>query len=125
MGHPQSVETPTVRAARRASSTEVQKNWREYMVEARDRGAVAVTVHGDVEVVVVSVREIERMDREISELRATVGRLTAENSPVQALRERFLDRLRSRDAASFNASVDRMTSTPVRLGGRLKVGDRF
>lgn len=125
MDHSLRLKTPSLVDAGQATSTEVQKGWRRVLTVVRERGRVAVTNHGDVEAVVVSRQELERLDREIVELRAQVRTLSGDASPVDQLRERFLERLHRRDEGDFNARLRTAAKSPVKLGGRLKVGDRY
>lgn len=125
MGSPLSVHTPSLRDAPRATSTQVQKTWRRVLSMVRASGRVVVTNHGDVEAVVVSRQELERLDREIGELRERVQKLTGDAPSVDQLREQFLARLASRDEAQFSDRLRTAARTRVSLDGRLKAGDRF
>lgn len=125
MGYPLSVDTPSLRDAPRATSTQVQKTWRRVLSMVRSSGRVVVTNHGDVEAVVVSRQELERLDREIGELRARVQKLTGDAPSVDRLREQFLQRLAERDEGAFSERLRTAARTPVDLGARLKAGDRY
>lgn len=125
MGFPLSVDTPSLRDAPQATSTQVQKTWRRVLSMVRSSGRVVVTNHGDVEAVVVSRQELERLDREIGELRARVQKLTGDAPSVGRLREQFLQRLTERDEGAFSERLRTAARTPVDLGARLKAGDRY
>lgn len=124
MGYPLSVDTPSLRDAPQATSTQVQKTWRRVLSMVRSSGRVVVTNHGDVEAVVVSRQELERLDREIGELRERVQKLTGVPS-ADRLREQFLQRLATRDEPEFSDRLRTAARTPVDPEGSLKVGDRF
>ena len=85
----------------------------------------ALSGPGDVEAVVVSRQELERLDREIGELRERVQKLTGDAPSVDRLREQFLERLAMRDEPEFGGRLRTAARMPVDLKGRLKVGDRF
>lgn len=125
MGYPLSIDTPSLQGAPQATSTQVQKTWRRVLSMVRSSGRVVVTNHGDVEAVVVSRQELERLDREIGELRDRVRTLTGETPSVDQLREQFLERLGKRDEAEFSDRLRAAGRSRVDLDGRLKVGDRF
>ena len=125
MGHPLSVDTPSLRDAPQATSTQVQKGWRRVLSLVRSSGRVVVTNHGDVEAVVVSRQELERLDREIGELRERVRKLTGDAPSMDQLREQFLQRMASRDEAKFSDRLRDAGRSRVSLTGRLKVDDRF
>lgn len=125
MAYPVGIERPPLSAAPQATSTQVQKTWRRVLSMVRSSGRVVVTNHGDVEAVVVSRQELERLDREIGELRERVRQLTGEAPSVDRLREQFLARLGSRDEAGFNDRLRIAARTRVSLDGQLKVDDRF
>ncbi|GAB2507706.1 hypothetical protein [Lysobacter humi (ex Lee et al. 2017)] len=125
MGYPLSVDTPSLRDVPQATSTQVQKTWRRVLSMVRSSGRVVVTNHGDVEAVVVSRQELERLDREIGELRERVQKLTGDVPSVDRLREQFLERLATRDESEFGDRLRNAARTRVDLGGRLKAGDRF
>ena len=123
MGHPLTVDNPLMRDAPQATATQVQKTWRRVLSMVRSSGRVVVTNHGDVEAVVVSRDELERLDREIVDLRERVRALT-EGPSVDVLREQFLQRLATRDDTDFGNRLRTAGRTRVDLDGRLKVGDR-
>ena len=125
MAYPLIVDTPSLRDAPQATSTQVQKTWRRVLSMVRSSGRVVVTNHGDVEAVVVSRQELERLDHEIGELRERVRKLTGGAPSVDQLREQFLERLGSRDEAAFSDRLRTAGRTRVALEGRLKAGDRF
>lgn len=125
MGHPLSVDTSSLRDAPQATSTQVQKTWRRVLSMVRASGRVVVTNHGDVEAVVVSRQELERLDREIGELRERVQQLAGDTPSVDRLRKQFLHRLANRDEAHFSDRLRTAAQTRVSLDGRLKAGDRF
>jgi prevent-host-death family protein len=108
----------------KASSSQVQRSWKGVLKLVQKHGRVAVTHHSDTEAVLVSREEFERLERAEREL-ATIRAGGAARGPVDELRARFLDRLRSRDAGAFNERIDAAMSAPVRLDGELKVGDRY
>jgi PHD/YefM family antitoxin component YafN of YafNO toxin-antitoxin module len=125
MAYPLIVDTPSLRDAPQATSTQVQKTWRRVLSMVRSSGRVVVTNHGDVEAVVVSRQELERLDHEIGELRERVRKLTGGAPSVDQLHEQFLERLGSRDEAAFSDRLRTAGRTRVALEGRLKAGDRF
>lgn len=108
----------------KASSSQVQRSWKGVLKLVQKHGRVAVTHHADTEAVLVSRAEFERLERAEREL-AALKAGGAARSPVDELRARFLDRLRSRDAGAFNAQIDAAMAAPVRLDGELKSGDRY
>lgn len=108
----------------KASSSQVQRSWKGVLKLVQKHGRVAVTHHADTEAVLVSREEFERMQRVERELE-TLKAGTAAASPVDALRARFLERLRTRDAEVVNDRLDAAMSAPVHLGGELKTGDRY
>ncbi|GHA73017.1 type II toxin-antitoxin system prevent-host-death family antitoxin [Cognatilysobacter bugurensis] len=108
----------------KASSSQVQRSWKGVLKLVQKHGRVAVTHHSDTEAVLVSREEFERMQQAEREL-ATLKAGSATRNPVDELRARFLDRLRSRDAATFDDRLDAAMAAPVRLGGELKTGDRY
>ncbi|MFC0677943.1 type II toxin-antitoxin system prevent-host-death family antitoxin [Lysobacter korlensis] len=108
----------------KASSSQVQRSWKGVLKLVQKHGRVAVTHHADTEAVLVSREEFERLEQAEREL-AALKSGNAEVDPVQALRERFMARLRSRDAAEYGDRLDAAFSAPHRLDGQLKVRDRF
>lgn len=108
----------------KASSSQVQRSWKGVLKLVQKHGRVAVTHHADTEAVLVSREEFERMQRAEQEL-ASLKAASVTPSPVDALRARFLDRLRTRDAEVFGDRLDAAMAAPVRLGGELKTDDRY
>lgn len=110
----------------KATSSEVQRSWKEVLKLATRHGRVAVTHHRDTEAVVVSREEYERMHKsevELAELKA--GLESAQHSPVEELTRRFKERLASRDPEAVGASLRAAAASRTTLGGRLRVDDRY
>lgn len=118
-------QIPSLRGVASETASAAVKGWRRVVNKARDQGRVAITSHGEVDVVLLSVRELERLEERIRSLRARIDALEAEHSPVTALRESFLTRLRERDPEQVNAVLRAASAHPVRLRGRLKPGERY
>lgn len=126
MAVPMTLDTLISKPPVQASATDVQKRWRRVLSDVRQSGCVVIKNHGDVEAVVFSPVEAERLQAELVELRARVQELDrAAPSPVEQLRERFRARIGQRDEAAFSGRLRAAASKPVNLGGRLKVGDRY
>lgn len=125
MAQPTLTERPSLRDAPTETASAAVKGWKRVVNLARDRGRVAITSHGEVDVVLVSLRELDRLEERIQSLSARIKVLEVEHSPVSTLRESFLARLRTRDPAETNARLEAASSTPVRLRGRLKPGERY
>lgn len=119
------IDSPSLHGAATETSSAAVKAWRRVVNKARDYGRVAITSHGEVDVVLLSLRELERVEGEIQTLRARVKALQEELSPVNALRENFLARMRERDPEQMNAALRAASANPVRLRGRLKPGERY
>lgn len=108
----------------KASSSQVQRSWKGVLKLVKQHGRVAVTHHADTEAVLVSREEFERLERAEREL-AALKAGGAVPGPVEALRARFLERLRSRDAGALDGRIDAAMDAPVRLAGELKADDRY
>jgi len=111
------------------SATDVQKRWRSVLSDVNKSGCVVIKNHDAVEAIVLSPSKAERIEADLAELvqlRARVKELDRPGpSPIEQLRQRFLDRLSSRDNAAHGDRLREAAQAPARLGGRLKVGDRF
>lgn len=112
-----------VSALASTTASELQKGWRGVVKLVRAEGRVAVTNHGDPEVVVLSLGEYERLHGLERELAGLAGGTPL--SPVEELTRRFKARMASRDPAAFDRRLDEAAATPARPGGRLRVDDRF
>lgn len=120
---------PVLSGLQRMTATDVLNRWGA-LVKTVNRGpGVAITSHGDVELVVISRERAEELERTIFTLKAAIAAAGSDpDNPaagVEALRQRFLERLQGRDEDQVRRSIRAAAEDTIRLDGQLHVDDRF
>lgn len=109
------------------TSTLAQNGWKKLVNTVRRGPGVAITSHGAVEIVVISRDRAEELEQTIAQLKATIARLDVEGpaARVEALRQRFKERLEARDEDQMRRAIDAAAEGTTRLDGQLHVDDRY
>ncbi len=103
-----------------APASEIKKQgWRGIMRSVSKTGKLVVTNHKQPEAVILSVPEYDRL----IELAHSAKNRT--NDPLQALRERFDQRLSSLNAADAADQLRNLMNQPAALSGKVKAGASY
>ena len=120
---------PVLSGLEMMTATKAQNGWRSLVNSVRRGPGVAITSHGDVELVVISRERAEQLEATIFELKVAIAAGGRDgNAPaarVEALRQRFMERLKSRDEDQMRRSIRAAAEDTTRLDGQLHVDDRY
>ena len=104
----------------RTPATDVKKlGWRGVMKSVGRAGKVVVTNHGEPEAVILCAREYDAIQHAFVEAAAKT------EPALDALRQRFDDRLAVLQAADAGKRMRGLMRSPARLGGKVKAGKTF
>lgn len=103
----------------RTAASDVKKlGWRGVMKAVGRQGRVVVTNHNQPEAVILSAEDYGAILRALAEANASGDRA------LEALRQRFDQRLQSLQAADAGDRLRGVMRQPARLGGKVKAGAR-
>lgn len=97
------------------------KGWRKVhqLLENDPNGALAITNHQRFEAVLLTVEEYERLQRVANERDRELENL------MDTLRTDFDRRLEALNAGDLGQRLRKASKTPIKLGGKVRVGDSF
>ncbi len=101
-------------------ASDVKKlGWRGLMKVIGREGKVVVTNHNEPEAVILSAREYDAIRQALQEAASRA------EPALDALRQRFDERLASLDVADAADRLRSLMQSPARLGGKVKAGKNF
>lgn len=101
-------------------ASDVEKlGWRGVMRDVQKSGCVVVTYHDAPEAVILSASEYEAIARALEKAK---GR---DQTPLEALRRRFDEWLKTLKAPGASAKLLAAAKTPVKLRGKVRAGKSY
>lgn len=117
---PVTMKRDAISALPKTPASDVKKlGWRGVMRDVQKSGRIVVTNHDAPEAVILSTGEYEAIIQALDKAR---GR---DQATLEALRERFDERLQGLKAPGAAAKLLAAARKPVKLRGKVKAGDSY
>lgn len=113
-------KSEAISALPKTPASDVKKlGWRGVMRDVQTSGRVVVTNHDVPEAIILSVREYEAIIQALGQAKSR------DQAALEALRERFDERLKALKAPGAAARLLAAAKKPVKLRGKVKAGSSY
>lgn len=112
-------ESQAIYALQSTAATSIKGSWRDVVKSVQKSGRLVVTNHKEPEVIILSLEVYAKLTRDAGE--GEIARKTA----LDALSQRFDERLASFEDSNAGSHLRSMMTKPAKLEGKLKAGASY